>query len=161
MAESGARGTAAINHVGICVADLGRSRRFYENVLGFRYWWELTVPDEDASRLLQLPAPLGVHAVYLVHDGFVLELIQFAKPADRSDRPRVMNDLGFTHLSVAVADMPATLLEVASHGGEVLEASNMGGVAVMIKDPDGQLLELTTHRFRTMRPPWPGPEPAR
>ena len=25
----------------------------------------------------------------------------------------------------------------------------------MIRDPDGQLIELTTFHFRSMRPPWP------
>ena len=33
----------------------------------------------------------------------------------------------------------------------------MGGAAIMIRDPDGQLIELTTPHFKTMRPPWPGP----
>ena len=29
------------NHVGLCVADRERSRRFYEGLLGFQFWWEL------------------------------------------------------------------------------------------------------------------------
>ena len=31
----------------------------------------------------------------------------------------------------------------------------MGGLAIMIRDPDGQLIELTTFAFHDMRPPWP------
>ncbi len=31
----------------------------------------------------------------------------------------------------------------------------MGGRAIMIRDPDGQLIELTTFGFQDMRPPWP------
>ena len=161
MPEEAEGGNAAVNHVGICVADLGRSRRFYEQALGFRYWWALTVPDDDASRLLQLPAPLGVQAVYLAHEGLVLELIHFATAGAASERPRVMNDLGLTHLSVAVADIPAALAKVVSNGGEVLDDTDMGGRAVMIRDPDGQLIELTTFKFRAMRPPWPEPRSAR
>src|SRR5262249_29518724 len=34
------------NHVGLCVADGSRSRRFYEGLLGFEFWWELEPPDE-------------------------------------------------------------------------------------------------------------------
>ncbi len=128
---------------------------FYEEVLGFRYWWALTVPDDDASQLLQLPAPLGVQAVYLVHEGFVLELIHFGTAGARSERPRVMNDLGLTHLSVAVTDIPATLAKVVPNGGEILDDTSMGGMAIMIRDPDGQLIELTTFRFRSTQPPWP------
>ena len=29
------------NHVGLCVMDRERSRRFYEGLLGFTFWWEL------------------------------------------------------------------------------------------------------------------------
>ena len=35
----------------------------------------------------------------------------------------------------------------------------MGGRAIMIRDPDGQLIELTTFGFRSMWPPWPDEAP--
>lgn len=53
------------NHVGLCVSDCERSRRFYENVLGFQFWWELDPPDGPTSKLVQLSEPLGVHATLL------------------------------------------------------------------------------------------------
>ncbi len=143
------------NHVGLCVTDLDRSRRFYEEVLGFRHWWEMDVPDEGTSRLLQLEPPLGVKAVYLVKDRFVVELLHYSTGVTRPATRRTMNDPGLTHLSVSVADIPAVLEKVAAHGGEVLEDTNMGGLAVMLRDPDGQLIELTTHRFHQSRPAWP------
>ena len=43
---------AVVNHVGHCVTDLERSRRFYENVLGFTHQYDLRVPDGPASTLL-------------------------------------------------------------------------------------------------------------
>jgi catechol 2,3-dioxygenase-like lactoylglutathione lyase family enzyme len=147
--------TVAFNHVGICVSDLERSRRFYEDVLQFRYWWELDVPDEGATRLLQLSGPLGTKAVYLTRDRFVLELIYFADTATRPTPPRVMDNPGLTHLSVAVADIPSTLERVTANGGEILADTDMGGMAIMIRDPDGQLIELTSLRFNATRPPWP------
>lgn len=156
MGEPAGREEAAVNHVGLCVADIERSRRFYQEVLGFRSWWDLAVPDESASRLLQLPAPLGVRAAYLAHDGLVLELIHFAAAPAGPQRRRRMNDPGLTHLSVAVADIPAVLEKVVPYGGQILEDTDMGGLAVMIRDPDGQLVELTTFGFRASRPPYPG-----
>ena len=63
------------NHVGLCVSDRARSRRFYEGLLGFEFWWELGLPDERTEQLLQLTKPIGVHATYLVRDGLVLELL--------------------------------------------------------------------------------------
>ena len=148
---------AAFNHVGICVSDLDRSQHFYERVLGFRHWWEMDVPDAGCSRLLQLAEPVGAKAVYLVNGSVVIELLYFAGAGIHASPRRVMNDLGLTHLSVAVEDIGTTLAKVGSHGGEILQDTDMGGLAIMIRDPDGQLIELTTFGFPDMRPPWPDP----
>lgn len=155
-ADPGRDAAILFNHVGLCVTDLDRSRRFYEEVLGFRRWWAMDVPDEGTAKLLQLEPPLGVKAVYLVKDRFVIELLHYSTGVTRPPTRRTMNDPGLTHLSLAVADIPAVLAKVAAHGGEVLEDTDMGGMAVMLRDPDGQLIELTTHRFHESRPPWPG-----
>jgi catechol 2,3-dioxygenase-like lactoylglutathione lyase family enzyme len=155
VAEASDADGVAFNHVGICVADLERSRRFYQDALQFQYWWELVVLDQGATRLLQLPGPLGTTAVYLTRDRFVLELIYFADSAVRPTPPRVMDNPGLTHLSLAVADIPATLARVTANGGEILQDTDMGGLAIMIRDPDGQLIELTSPQFHASRPPWP------
>ncbi len=159
MAEAADGRSVAFNHIGIGVTDLERSRRFYEEALDFQYWWEMPVPDEPTSRLLQLPAPLGVRAMYLTRDDFVLELMYFAHSRSGPSHPRVMNEPGLTHLSVAVADIAATLEKVEPNGGEILRDTDMGGMAIMIRDPDGQLIELTTFRFPDMRPPRPDRPP--
>jgi lactoylglutathione lyase len=153
--EPGDTESVSFNHIGICVSDLERSRRFYEDVLDFRYWWELDVPDEASGPLMQIPPPVGSKAVYLVNGRFVLELLHFAGAGIHPAPRRVMNDLGFTHLSVAVADISATVAKVRPFGGEVLEDTDKGGRAIMLRDPDGQLIELTTFGFRAMWPPWP------
>jgi lactoylglutathione lyase len=70
---------AVFNHVGLCVADRARSRRFYEGLLGFEFWWEIEPPDEGTDQLLQLARPLGLHATYLVRDGLVLELLDYSE----------------------------------------------------------------------------------
>jgi catechol 2,3-dioxygenase-like lactoylglutathione lyase family enzyme len=145
---------AVFNHVGICVTDLDRSRRFYEEVLQFRYWWELEAPEEGSSQLLQIPPPVGLHAVYLVRDGFVLELLYYRDAEARPFRQRVMNEPGLTHLSLSVGDIPAILEKVVPHGGEVLRETDMEA-AIMIRDPDGQLIELTSAGWRDILPPLP------
>ena len=152
---SGLEGEQTVfNHVGICVTDLNRSRKFYEEVLGFRYWWELDAPDEGTSQLLQIPMPVGLHAVYLVRDGFVLELLHYTEAGATPFRARVMNEPGLTHLSLSVGDIPALLEKVAPHGGQVLEETDMKA-AIIIRDPDGQLIELTSAGWRDILPPLP------
>jgi catechol 2,3-dioxygenase-like lactoylglutathione lyase family enzyme len=134
---------SVFNHVGHCVHDLGRARRFYEEVLGFEFWRELEVPDNPADRLMRLSPPVGLTACYLRRDGFVLELLHYggAGAAPLPVRARPMNEPGLTHVSVSVDDIDAACSQVVAHGGEVLDDTNIGG-AVMVRDPDGQLLEL-------------------
>jgi lactoylglutathione lyase len=146
---------AVFNHVGLCVADAARSRRFYEELLGFRFWWELRPPDDLAGRVCSLDPPVGLHATYLVRDGMVLELLAFAGGAVDPGRRRVMNEPGLTHLSLAVPDVDAVLARVPELGGAVLGSTRVAG-AVMITDPDGQLVELTTLAWRRALPPPPG-----
>ena len=67
----------AFNHVGQCVTDLARARRFYEQLLGFTFEREIKPPDEPSDRLLRLEPPVGMTAVYLRRDGLVLELLHF------------------------------------------------------------------------------------
>jgi lactoylglutathione lyase len=142
------------NHVGICVTDLERSKTFYEQVLQFRYWWELEAPDEGTSQLLQIPAPVGLKAVYLVRDGLVLELLYYSEATAKPFRERVMNEPGLTHLSFSVGDIPAVVEKVVPNGGQVMEESDMKA-AIIIRDPDGQLIELTSAGWLDALPPLP------
>lgn len=140
---------AVFNHLGQCVADLGRSRRFYEEVLGFEFWREIEPPDSPSDQLLGLEPPIGMTACYLRRDGLVLELLHFAGDGARPGpiRPRRMNELGLTHISVSVDDLEDTCRAVKVHGGEVLDATNIGA-AIFVRDPDGQLIELLPMAYR-------------
>src|SRR4051812_26645437 len=55
----------AFNHLGQCVTDLERSKRFYVELLDFTVEREIHPPDELSGRLLRLPPPLGMTALYL------------------------------------------------------------------------------------------------
>lgn len=136
-------GAARFNHVGQCVTDLERSRRFYVEVFGFEEVRRLQPPDAGSDRLLRLEAPIGMTACYLKRGDFVLELLHFAGAGTVPGDDRVVNQPGLTHVSLGVDDLDAALAEVEAHGGEVLADTNLGR-AVFVKDPDGQLVELLT-----------------
>jgi lactoylglutathione lyase len=143
------------NHVGLCVSDTARSRRFYEGLLGFEYWWELEPPDEGTGQLLQLNKPIGLRATYLIRDGVVLELLAYTHRALQAGPSRVMDQLGLTHLSLSVSDLPAVLAKVESYGGSVADGT-VSDQSAMIRDPDGQLLELLPDSWLAVAPPRPG-----
>ncbi|MBV8863573.1 MAG: VOC family protein [Mycobacterium sp.] len=142
------------NHVGICVADTARSRRFYEGLLGFEFWWELQPPDEGTYQLLQLDKPIGSQATYLIRDGLVLELLTYSHRALRAGPVRVMDQVGLTHISLSVADLDDVLAAVESCGGSVVEGT-VSEQSAMIRDPDGQLLELLSNSWLEILPPRP------
>jgi lactoylglutathione lyase len=141
------------NHTGQVVTDLGRSKRFYQEVLGFTPWYEITPPDEATAKLCGLDPPLGVTASYLTLDGFVLELMHYSAPnAVGPFTRRRMNEPGLTHLSISVDDVRETAVKATKYGGEIVEESDVGA-ALFIRDPDGQLLELLPTAFRDSLPP--------
>ena len=143
------------NHIGQVVTDLARARRFYEEVLGFRFWYELSPPDDPTAKLLGLTPPVGLHAAYLLLGQVVLELMQLTAPgATAAYRSREMNEPGLTHLSIAVDDVRATAERAAALGGAIVEASDIGA-ALFIRDPDGQLIELLPTAYADHRPPRP------
>jgi lactoylglutathione lyase len=134
-------GRVAFNWIGLAVTDLARSRRFYEELLGFTYERELAPPDKGTSQLCQVDSPTNLTAVYLKLDGFVLELLHFDREGNPPPRVRPMNEPGLTHLSVNVEELPAVVARVPGYGGTVLTDTDLGA-AIFIRDPDGQLIEL-------------------
>jgi lactoylglutathione lyase len=134
-------GRVSFNWVGLAVTDLARSRRFYEELLGFTYERELQPPEEGTTRICQVTSPANLTANYLRLDGFVLELLFFDRPGNPPALHHPMNQPGLTHLSVTVDDISSVTSRVADFGGTVIEDTDMG-VAVCITDPDGQIIEL-------------------
>ena len=129
------------SHVGQCVRDLEVSRAFYTDVLGFEEVLDLDAGGSKSATLLRLPDPVGLRAVYLKRDGFVLELLAFTEPEPLPARERPIIEPGLTHVSVGVDDLDATCAEVLAHGGTVLTESRLPS-AVFVADPDGQIVEL-------------------
>ena len=140
----------AYSHVGLCVRDLDHSRRFYEEVFGFRRAFDFRTDGPETPKLLRLEAPLVLDAVYLWLDGLLLELLAFNRTTPAA--ARVMNEPGLTHLSLFVDDLEATLDAVGRCGGRVRADTNIG-VAVFVEDPDGQAIEVIAPggHFRALR----------
>ena len=129
------------SHVGQGVRDLETSRAFYTEVLGFVEIMDLDVGGSQSAKLLRLPDPVGLRAIYLKRDGLVLELLSFSDPKPLPTRERPIIEPGLTHLSFGVDDIDTACAAVVAHGGTVLEESRLP-TAIFVKDPDGQMIEL-------------------
>ena len=136
-----------LSHIGICVSDLERSVRFYRDILGFEELSRLQVKGAEAERLLQL-AGGELQAVYLQRDGTRIELLFYPVAGhERTTTLRPMNRLGFTHLSLRVADMDAVVAAILQGGGVNLTETRVdntrrGTKAMFVTDPDGLRIEL-------------------
>lgn len=136
-----------LSHIGLCVGDLDRARRFYCEGLGFVEVSSLSVQGEPAATLLQL-SDVDLEAVYLERDGVRLELLHYRRPGTATvPVPRAMNAPGLTHLSFRVADVGATVATLLGYGGTLIadsqvELPNVGIVAAFMLDPDGTRIEL-------------------
>lgn len=93
------------NHVGLAVADLDRSIRFYGEVFGFVEVHRLQIPDGVASRAAAgAGSRSGSMAVYLRLGSTVLELLHFDRAWTVASPPRY-HQPGLTHVSFTVDDV--------------------------------------------------------
>lgn len=137
-----------VNHVGLAVSDLARSRAFYEGVFGFTFRNEAEFPDSATAKLFGMDGGLGLHVVYLECDGWVLELLAFDTAGTTAVRARPMNEPGLTHLSLCVDDVDAAIAKAVELGGSHEADRGFAGLVAMVRDPDGQLIELLPMSYR-------------
>jgi glyoxylase I family protein len=110
-----------LHHTSIRVADLERSRQFYDRLLGLS---AIERPD------------LGMPGRWYGIGAGQLHLIQcepLGMPIDPSG----------PHFAIEVDDLDAARRELAAAGAEMLDP---GGSQLWVRDPDGNTVELTTRR---------------
>ncbi|NMG76893.1 SMU1112c/YaeR family gloxylase I-like metalloprotein [Aromatoleum diolicum] len=124
-------GLARFHHVAIICSDYARSKDFYCEVLGLRVIAE-TYRAERRSYKLDLALP----------DGGQIELFSFPEPPARPSRPEAC---GLRHLAFAVADLDASVRQLAKRG-VVVEPIRLdeltGRRFTFFADPDDLPLEL-------------------
>ncbi len=126
-----------------CCID--KTRRFYEELLGFEFDNARDSNHETTAKLLRMSPPFVVNLTFLKRDDFMIELQDFALHGTVAPREWVSNEPGLVFVSLDVKDLPGLIARVQEYGGEVLEDTRVGQ-AVCVKDPDGQVLELVAAR---------------
>jgi len=137
------------SHVGICVADLDRSLRFYCEGLGFEHVASHDI-DSVFADALEVPGDVELKSVFLAKGPVSIELLVWDRPAPGGVPSSRRNLLGLTHLSFWVADVDATAAALTAAGGTVVEstrtkstdAAGNGAYLLFCADPDGTRVEL-------------------
>ena len=120
---------SGLAHIGLRVHDAARSRAFYEK-LGFVWAW----------------GPFGPDNVGAMTHASGLEL-NFIVNAPGAARPNILMDVpekfpGITHIALKIADVAATNAALAAAG--IAISGTRGAVALFVRDPDGNVIELAS-----------------
>lgn len=148
--------SSVLLHVGMCVADLGRSLRFYCSGLGFERERPRTYGRELGTLLELDNKAVSVDTAFIHRDGVRIELLHFMEPRNTvaCTRKALHGEAGLTHLTLLTRNIDAAVESVRTHGGQVLEHTraqlHLGPDtdfdAVFCCDPDGIRIELLCRR---------------
>jgi lactoylglutathione lyase len=137
------------HHVGLTVADIRRSARFYAR-LGFKP--ERPVPMElDADWIKTMTGFDDAHMLiaHMQIGGTVLELLQYLAPVGAQRTSIGAADAGSAHVAVGTDDLSVEYERLKAHGVPFRSAPITvpngplaGGRAVYAQDPDGNTVEL-------------------
>jgi len=142
----------AVGHVGICVADRERSLKFYCEGLGFEVVHSTFIQGATMGRLTGLD-DVKMTMTIIRRDGVSLELLHAESPGHvRPSDPSPLNQLGFTHLALWVADLDAAAQGIVEYGGAITESQRaefdrpeFQARFQMCTDPDGVRIELVEY----------------
>jgi len=138
--------TTAIRHVGLVVADLEKSLKFWCETMGF------VVSRQMEESGPHIDAMMGLHGVHVTTaklaapDGNLIELLKFHSHPDRPAWSGTPYSTGFTHIALTVENLDELLPRLIAAGAKVTsppQASPDGNVKVLyVKGLEGILIEL-------------------
>jgi catechol 2,3-dioxygenase-like lactoylglutathione lyase family enzyme len=138
------------DHTGITVSNLGRSLRFWRDVLGFelshtahqigKLAQEITGVDGAEIKLGVLKAP----------GGHKIELLEYLGPPNRKRHVDLQPcDMGHVHIALLVNDLDQVLETIAASGWKAAgipqtlqTGPNAGKRVLYVRDPDGTTIEF-------------------
>jgi catechol 2,3-dioxygenase-like lactoylglutathione lyase family enzyme len=143
------RTPARFSHSGICVTDIDRSMRFFDQAIGFAPAENYALSDHSdwLDIVNELPGVKLRAQMVRSAEGNTIELLKMDSPECFGPRERrAMNRYGLTHLAFYVDDIDAVAAAVTANGGRTYphtRSTFTSGIEIMYcTDPDGVRVEL-------------------
>ena len=121
-----------INHIGIRVSSLEKTRMFYEQ-LGFEFLVGPIGPEPVA--IMEHPSGININLILNADSGVTKNILM-----DVPDKYP-----GYTHIALNVIDIKAVEDSIKNLGIEITEGPVTlpdGGIMFFIRDPDGNVIEF-------------------
>jgi len=138
--------TTAIRHVGLVVADLEKSLKFWCDTMGFVVSRQMEESGPHIDAMMGLKDVRITTAKLAAPDGNLLELLYFHSHPDKQRWEGRPYSTGFTHIALTVQNLEETLRRLKLVGASVPaepQLSPDGQVKVIYASgPEGVLLEL-------------------
>jgi len=136
--------------LGMVVADIEASARFYQEVIGFTEAGGFSVSAEMAgdTGLTDYKAiNVRVFALGKEPTATRLKIMAFPDaPGKKVDNEFISSSLGYSYLTIRVSDMTAALARLKAHAVAPVKKPYQLGHAnnylTLVKDPDGNIIEL-------------------
>jgi len=136
----------AIRHVGLVVADLEKSLRFWCDTMGFVISRQMEESGPHIDAMMGLKDVRVTTAKLAAPDGNLLELLYFHSHPNKPQWEGKPYSTGFTHIALTVQDLDETLRRLKLVGASVPAEPQLsldGQVKVIYaSNPEGVLLEL-------------------
>ena len=136
----------AIRHMGLVVADLDKSLKFWCDTMGFVVSRQMEESGPHIDAIMGLKNVKVTTVKLSAPDGNLLELLHFHSHFDKPRWEGSPFSTGFTHIALTVKDLDETLRRLKRAGASVPakpQLSSDGNVKVIYASgPEGVLLEL-------------------
>lgn len=141
------------HHIGITVADLERSARFWSALLEVAPGPLERLRGPALPRLVGYPAASVDRRWLTLPGGPALELLQYREPAEPGNEPGTARP-GNVHVCLAVEDLPSAHRHAVTCGAvpvtdggwiEVPAGAQAGARIAYLRDPDGVTIEFVQH----------------
>jgi predicted enzyme related to lactoylglutathione lyase len=127
---------ARLRHIAVCVKDLDKAAKFYEQVFEFK-----KIGRED----------LEIGSAIYMSDGVInMALLNFAS-SKGSDLADAKNFVGAHHFGIQVDDLIETQKKIEAAGGKFffdLGDERHGNFERKFKDPDGVIFDISKHGWQ-------------
>ena len=123
---------SGINHVGLRIRDLARSRAFYEK-LGFEF----------------IIGPIGSEPVAVMEHLSGVNINFILNASNDASGDNILMDVpakhtGYTHMALEISDRESVKQQLTKAGVSITETVELpdGAVLFFIRDPDGNVIEF-------------------